>query len=181
MQTPSHWVITAAIGKRWPQVWGLRGAALWGSLAPDIPLYLLTFGGILYYHVFLGWSLPDTRRHLFRYLFFEDPGWIIAHHTLHSPVSLVLLLVLTWRLQERFPKLCAWLFTFLISCGLHTLIDIPVHAEDGPLLLFPFEWTIRFHSPISYWDPRYYGDQFAWFEGGLVLGLVGYLLFGRRR
>ncbi|MEZ4675136.1 MAG: hypothetical protein R2932_12925 [Caldilineaceae bacterium] len=32
----------------------------------------------------------------------------------------------------------------------HTAIDIPLHYDDGPLLLFPFDWKTRFHSPVSH-------------------------------
>ena len=178
MITSSHLIITAALGKRWPHLWPWRGAALWGSLAPDIPLYLLTLGGVVYYHLVLGWELRQTLQHLFHTLFFQHPGWIAAHNALHSPTLLGILGLITWQLRYRFAKTATWLLTFLASCGLHTLIDILVHTDDGPLLFFPFEWTIRFRSPISYWDPRYYGDEFAWFEWGLVVVLLTYLARG---
>lgn len=175
MNTPSHWIITAAVGQRWPRLWRMRQTALWGSVAPDLPLYGLTLGGMIYYHLILGWDLDQAMQYMFRELFFKNPVWITLHNGLHSPTLLGILGWLSWHHRHHLARQGSWILTFLASCGLHTLIDIPVHAEDGPLLLFPFEWTIRFRSPISYWDPRYWGHQFAWFEGGLVLILLSYL------
>lgn len=58
---------------------------------------------------------------------------------------------------------------------MHTMLDIPTHHNDGPLILFPLEWSVRFYSPVSYWDPRYFGREFALFELLLNLTLLGYL------
>jgi hypothetical protein len=62
-----------------------------------------------------------------------------------------------------------------VGCLVHTAVDIPCHVDDGPLLFFPFNWNIRYHSPVSYWDPRHYGTQFAIFELSLDLVLLLYL------
>jgi hypothetical protein len=64
---------------------------------------------------------------------------------------------------------------FSLGSLLHTLIDIPTHAGDGPLLFFPFDWQTRFNSPLSYWDPNFYGLQFMVFEILLTVGLLAYL------
>lgn len=172
MNTPSHLIITAAIQKRMRGGSILKSAVLWGSVAPDIPLYLLTLGSWIHLCWIRGWEPGLAFRYMFEIQFFRDPVWIVSHNVLHSPTVLGLGLGLIWRLRHRIPKVAAWLFWFLMACLLHTLIDIPVHVDDGPLLFFPFEWTIRFRSAISYWDPRYYGVQFAIVELGLNLILV---------
>lgn len=41
--------------------------------------------------------------------------------------------------------------------------------------LFPFEWSVRFQSPVSYWDPRFFGREFTVFELLLDLVLLLYL------
>lgn len=64
---------------------------------------------------------------------------------------------------------------FSLGSLLHTLIDIPTHAGDDPLLFFPFDWQLRFNSPLSYWDPNYFGIQFIVFEILLNVGLLAYL------
>jgi membrane-bound metal-dependent hydrolase YbcI (DUF457 family) len=88
---------------------------------------------------------------------------------------LLLMLAVLWHVRQPQRPRLRWLFWFSASCLLHSLIDIPTHENDGPLLLFPFEWSIRFASPISYWDPNAYGREFALFELTLDIILLGYL------
>jgi hypothetical protein len=65
------------------------------------------------------------------------------------------------------------------ACLLHSIVDIVTHVNDGLLLLFPLNWTLRFQSSISYWDARHYGSQFQQFEIALDGLLMIYLLSGR--
>ena len=65
---------------------------------------------------------------------------------------------------------------FAIGCGFHTLLDIFTHVNDGPVLLYPFNWRYRYRAPVSYWDPRHGGRTFAMFELALDIGLVIYLI-----
>ena len=64
---------------------------------------------------------------------------------------------------------------------LHTLIDIPIHYDDGPLLLFPLNWDLRFMSPVSYWDPNRYGIPFTIFEHSLDIVLLVFLIYTSRK
>ncbi|MDH3604027.1 MAG: zinc dependent phospholipase C family protein [Candidatus Tectomicrobia bacterium] len=174
MNTPSHWLMTAGLRKylQWP----LPGAAvLWGSIAPDIPLYMLSFGGMFYYRTLLGWSDTQTFHHLFDDLYFHHPFWIASHNLLHSPTLLLLGLIVLWRWRHSASQVVSWLMWFLLACLLHSVVDILTHVDDGPVLFFPFEWTIRFQSPVSYWDSNHYGTQFSRFEVALDLLLVFYL------
>lgn len=75
----------------------------------------------------------------------------------------------------------AWYFWLGCAAMLHTLCDIPLHTTDGPLLLFPLNWDWRFASPVSYWDPRYYGKQWSILEHALDLILLSYwAIYGLR-
>lgn len=175
MNTPTHFLITAAIRKAAPG-WNIPRGAVWlGSVAPDIPLYLLSIGGLLYYRYALGWELRDAARHIFDTLYFEDPVWISLHNVLHSPLSLALLLVAAEQLGKRSPAWGRWLRWFLLACLLHSAVDIVTHHDDGPVLLWPLIWEWRYRSPISYWDHRHFGTEVARFEFALVLALSGYL------
>lgn len=175
MNTPSHWLITAALDKRFRALPIAHGAFLLGSVAPDMPLYLLTLAGWIHLHLIRGWSTVDAFRYMFDIQFFRDPVWIVGHNALHAPLLLLIGGVGLWRLRRRFPGASTWGIGFVLGCLLHTAVDIPVHVDDGPLLLFPLEWTLRFRSVVSYWDPRHYGTQFFWFELALDLGLAAYL------
>jgi membrane-bound metal-dependent hydrolase YbcI (DUF457 family) len=112
-------------------------------------------------------------------LYFHNPFWIASHNLLHSPILLLLLLSLLWRSRRNIGSPSRWFFWFLLACLLHSVVDIFTHADDGPLLFFPLEWTIRFHSPISYWDSQYYGNEFRIFERVLNVVLSIYLFSPR--
>ncbi|MBW4491040.1 MAG: hypothetical protein KME12_25030 [Trichocoleus desertorum ATA4-8-CV12] len=176
MNTYSHFLMTAALDKALPRVPIVKRAFLLGSVAPDLPLWVLSIGGLVYYHFIRGWSLADTAHLLFDELYFHDPFWIAAHNTLHAPVLLVLGVAYVWLKRRHIGSRTRWLFWFLLACLFHTTVDILTHVDDGPLLFFPLNWSVRFHSAISYWDPRYYGYEFQWFEKTLDLLLLIYLL-----
>ena len=201
MQTYSHTVITAALIKparaladgrpnRWPRV--RTGALLIGSFLPDLPLILMTVAAIaldIQSGVFRqiqngppsasGGSSLTMR--LFDVYFFENP-WVIAFHNLfHSPVLLALYLLIGYGLWRRGIRGGDWFFWLAAAAMFHTLLDIPLHTDDGPLLLFPLNWRWRFHSPVSYWDPAHYGREWAAFEHLLDLGLLLYLAGRYRR
>ncbi|MGK7913851.1 MAG: metal-dependent hydrolase [Synechococcus sp.] len=162
MNTPSHFLIGAATAKfsRHPIV---TSAFLLGSIAPDLPLYVLSIGGYLYY-TGRGMTAAETLGYMFDDLFFSDPVWIALHNVLHSPLVLTVAIALLWTSRDRIGSLARWSFYFFLACLLHTAIDIPTHVHDGPLLFFPLNWNIRFRGPISYWDPDYFGREFTYFE-----------------
>jgi hypothetical protein len=137
----------------------------------------LSIGGYVYYHLIQGWEVATTFNYMFDELFFQHPLWIISHNLLHSPLLLLMGMIYLWRDRRRANSRRGWCFWFLASCLIHTSLDIFTHVDDGPLLLFPIDWQLRFQSAISYWDHRYFGRQFAWAELILDLGLLTYLLY----
>lgn len=179
MNTPSHFLITAGLENALPRVPIVKSAFLLGSVAPDLPLWLLSIGGLIYYRLILGWSAAETADLMFDQLYFQHPLWLISHNFLHAPLVLLTGLALIWPARRNIGSRARWLFWFLLACLGHSVIDILTHADDGPLLLFPLNWSVRFASPISYWDDRYYGREFQRFELGLDLGLCLYLLSPR--
>jgi hypothetical protein len=168
--------MTAALDKSLPKVPIVKKAFLLGSIAPDLPLWILSISSIGYYHFLQGWSLVDTFQLIFGKLYFHNPFWIASHNFLHSPILLLLGLSVVWRSRRNIGSRSRWFFWFLLACLFHSFVDIFTHANDGPLLFFPLEWTIRFSSPISYWDPRYHGREFRIFERVLDGVLLIYLL-----
>lgn len=178
MNTPSHLLINAALRKR--AIAGgtiaiSRGAFLLGAVLPDIPLTLLWIGSFVYGRYIqadLSITLMDER---FDQLYFTNPFWIAAHNLMHAPILLLLALFLLRRSRTLTGTRPYWWFWFAAGCLVHTMLDIPTHVTDGPLVFFPLEWSIRFQSPISYWDPRHYGREFTRFELVLDLVLLAYL------
>ncbi|MEM9940468.1 MAG: metal-dependent hydrolase [Planctomycetota bacterium] len=181
MNTPSHWLMTISVGKIGPWKQNCPKWALGlGSIAPDIPLYFLSFGGIAYFGWWLGWDMKTVERHLFANLYYHDPAWISLHNILHSPTMIGLILLLIFPLQKTFPSACRWLKFFLFACLMHSLVDVVTHFDDGPVLFFPFNWNYRFSSPVSYWDPAHHGRIFMVFEVLLDLLLAFWLIYRRQ-
>ncbi len=142
----------------------VRSAVLIGSIAPDIPFYLLTLGSFLYFQNVMEWPLDESARYIFGTLYFEDPVWIAGHNLLHSPVSLLFGLAVAGSLRSRWSPFSRWMHWFLMACLLHSLVDIVTHHDDGPVLFWPLNWNFRLYSPISYWDHAHFGSQVGTFE-----------------
>ena len=203
MQTYSHLILTAVLNRKLKEQAKINPnaparptsdgkglpplqstALLIGSFAPDMPLILLTLVFILS-DMWAGNKMgPDPEAgssnvgYLFSYLFFHNRWVLTLHNLFHGPLMILFYIVagyLAWRLGRGWGPSLFW---FAFSCGLHTLIDIPLHTDDGPLIFFPFYWETRFHSPLSYWDPQHYGNYWSIFEHLLILGMLIYLMVG---
>lgn len=177
MNTPTHFLITAAARKALPSFAMPRSAVWIGSVAPDIPLYLLFGIGLFWFRTVRGMEFEAIWGYMWspEGLYFNDPWWKAAHNFFHAPpIALAGMIVGRWTLRYGF-RAGHWIFWFFAACGLHSAIDILTHNDDGPLLLWPIDWELRFSSPISYWDPDHYGLMVSAFEGILDLLLIGYL------
>lgn len=183
MNTPTHmlinWTVAGPIARRIGKTRFPASAVLLGSVAPDLPLYGLVFGGVVWFGWYQQWPADQVAQHMFSTLFYEDPIWISLHNCLHSPTLLLILLGLVWWRVGRQQMADRWITWFLGSCLLHTLVDIPVHHDDGPLIFWPINWSYRYSSPLSYWDPKHYGIPVSIFEGLLALLLAVRLLIRR--
>ena len=129
---------------------------------------------------FLDW--PETPMiYMHMTLYFTDPLWIAAHNFFHAPFILLVIGLIGYLAQRRSQTWGRYLLWFALGAGLHTLIDIFTHANDGPVILFPFNWVWRFNSPVSYWDPAHYGLIFAPLEHILDVILIFFLVRDWRR
>lgn len=187
MQTYSHFLITAALNKTYKDKSPVEvdsRALLIGSFAPDVPLFILTIGFFLQRALSGDASNPELFGQAYDNLYFNNPVWIIGHSLLHSPLMVTFYLIIGYWFGIRGKQTWALsFFWFAVGCGFHTLIDIPTHHNDGPLLFFPFDWQTRFNSSISYWHPDYGGRIFFPIEHLANLGIIAYLVmpFIRRR
>ena len=191
MQTYSHFILTAVLRQpvkartdRLPHRWPVMrtGAILLGSIIPDLPLTLVAiftiardqwigaFDQLDFDSFEPGMPIPpewldiSLTLRLFEVWFFENPWMITFHNLFHSPLLVAIYIGVAYGLWQWKVNGAGWFFWLSCAAMLHTLIDIPLHTTDGPLLLFPLNWTWRFQSPISYWDPRYYGTEWSYFE-----------------
>jgi hypothetical protein len=180
MQTYTHWLLTAVLQSRLQNkvVPMQKDALLAGSIAPDLPLGVMTIGYLLDRRYLRPHLLDKTRcSPAFNNLYFNNPWWIAACNSLHAPLPIFLLLV--WGFLRRRTAWGQRLFWFAAGCGLHTAVDIPTHVDDGPVLFFPLNWRYRLRAPVSYWDERHGGRLFRRLEHLLDLALMVVLL--RRR
>lgn len=152
-----------------------------GAWAPDLALTTLTLGGLIWFQNVHGWTANQTAQHMFKQLFYNDPIWIFLHNFLHSPLMVAILAAANGLFLRPWPGLQRWLKYFLIACFFHDLVDVVTHYDDGPLALFPLNWSWRFASPISYWDPQHGGRQFAVFEIVLDVVLAIYVVWPNRK
>ena len=172
MNTPSHWLIHAAIAKRARNSKLVRSAFLWGAVAPDIPLTLLSIISPLYFRS-QGMPFSETMPYIFDTLYFKNPWWILAHHVLHAPILLGVYALVFYLFRQN--RVAYWLLWFVTGCTLHTFVDIATHYNDGPLVFFPLNWTYRVYS-ISYWDRAHGGAWFMWLELALNIFLIIYVV-----
>jgi membrane-bound metal-dependent hydrolase YbcI (DUF457 family) len=179
MQTYSHFLLTAVLQKATiPNDPEAASGLLAGSVAPDIPLALLSVGYVVDRR-YIRRLLPDKTRcsPTYNQLYFNNPWWIAAHNSLHAPLPLFGLALLGYWLRRQ--KLGRALIWFAIGCGLHTAVDIFTHVDDGPALLFPLNWHYRFKAPVSYWDPAHGGRTFRLIEHLLDVVMIFYLILQR--
>lgn len=168
LRTFSHLIVTAAVGSRV----GLGRSSLLafaiGSALPDVPLLVLT--GVTM-ATKPSWAEGMAQMHL---AYESNLVWIGLHNAPHSLVVLggVTLLI---ALLEKLPLKQVLLWA-LAGAALHALSDIFTHAGDGPMFLYPLS-SLRFQSPVSYWDPKYYGHIFSIFEYLLDVVLALYLSY----
>jgi len=164
VHTYSHLLWTVA-GGRWiaARTRGRTAALLAGSVAPDLPLLVLTL---------MFWSArPDVGPGTdvlfgaaYDTLFFHHPVWVVSHNVLHAPLVLASLAGIGWAARRAGKNWGAGLVWFAVGCAAHSALDIAVHRDDGPLLLFPFDWETRFTSPVSYWQAEYHARWVAGIE-----------------
>lgn len=112
-------------------------------------------------------------------LYFHEPWLIALHNTLHAPLMAGALVVMGWAWWR-----CGGAGRVLAFGGgalSHSLIDLATHHDDGPLVLFPFDWALRFESPLSHWDVSHYALWVTAVEGFIVGVAVALWLAGRVR
>ncbi|HSG95595.1 MAG TPA: hypothetical protein VLA28_08740 [Afifellaceae bacterium] len=63
------------------------------------------------------------------------------------------------------------ILAFSVAAMVHVATDFPLHVFDGHPTFWPFSGWV-FQSPVSYWDPRYFGDYVSFIELALAAGLI---------
>lgn len=146
-------------------------AALFGALLPDASLFVMYFiakaQGVADSVIWKDWYYSHTWQQIGAVSnsipLFAGIGAIA--YTLHTYIVV---------LAVRMAKISALLIIACLAALLHCFTDLPLHHDDGHPHFWPFsDWI--FSSPVSYWDPSHYGNQWSIIELILALVLIVYL------
>jgi hypothetical protein len=158
MNTPSHLILNLAVLRR-PVAPVMTWPILIGGLIPDAALF-----------VFYAWAraqgLPEQT--IWSEAYYSQPWQDIF--AVGNSIPLGLLGVALGYYLKRY-----WLGFVGASMVLHHLADLPLHHDDAHRHFWPLS-SVRFISPVSYWDADHFGRLGATLELGLVLVATAYLL-----
>lgn len=179
MKSPTHFLIghCCARALRWQG----RDARLLvlGACLPDLPI-ILCWPAIGLYTAMTGGAFDMARfRSIADGLYFSDSLLSGLHNLMHSPVSLCFLLLVAGIV---FPSNAVWrraIVIVLAGALSHSLVDIVSHVEDGPLVLWPLENSIRIRGPVSHWNPAHGGIWVTAIETGGVVAFAAWQAFRR--
>lgn len=150
MNTPAHVIFSLALLGRTRAVRYVLAITA-GALIPDLLI-------ILFYGLEKIRGIPE--RVIWQDHYY-DPFW----QGLFDVANSIPLIAIALGISFHFRKTV--LSMVLASMLIHCFLDFPVHHDDGHRHFYPFS-DFRFASPLSYWDPRYYGN---------IVGIVEIILF----
>lgn len=165
MNTQTHLLLASALFSRPGRDNRLRNTAVvTGALLPDAVIFVM-----------FAWSklIGAPESEVWSTWYFNPP-WLTAIDWMNSIPLFGVILLVGWVLPEQpraYNRLSAVLMLFALAAITHLLGDLPLHVDDGHAHFVPLtDW--RFVSPLSYWDPRYYGNIISLLELGLGLVLI---------
>jgi len=161
MITPSHMIYSWALAKATdPKPNKLRTLVIVaGGLVPDLPAYAFFF-----VHTIL---LGTSQQLMWDVLYF-DSAWSPFITLSHSLLLWPLLLLVATLAKQTLLRL------FAVSALLHVSLDFLVHHDDAYRHFWPLsDW--KFMSPVSYWDPMYYGNWINTIDSIVVIALLAWL------
>tara|TARA_B100000745_G_scaffold199280_1_gene131432 strand:+ start:803 stop:1390 length:588 start_codon:yes stop_codon:yes gene_type:complete len=133
--------------------------ALIGGILPDIAIYFF----FSYYKLIM--SAPTNL--IWSELYFSS-AWTPIFTLAHSFILWLVLLIVSRLYKKR------WLFWLSIGAFTHSVTDFFVHNTDAYAHFWPF-FNWKFFSPLSYWDPNYYGEFVSRLDSFFVLLLLLFL------
>jgi len=180
MKSPSHALIGLACGKMIGLDRKMTRYVIAGATAPDVPLALV-WSWVAAGVTLRSGSINQTEiQQAFDPIYFGF-GWTSAlHNVLHSPLSLLGLLLLAQAARAFSPDLASRLWVFLMGAATHSLVDIATHIQDGPLVLWPINYSLRLEGFVSHWDPMHGGLWMTGLESGAGIFVAAYIILERR-
>jgi len=164
MNTPAHLAASLLLWRK-EAGWGAASAIACGAILPDAPM----FGFYLYQKI-----IGSSEREIWSTHYFAE-NWQAFFDAFNSiPIFIVLMAVFYF--ASRYRTGFRWGMLLAASALLHVACDLPLHNDDAHRHFWPLtDW--RYRSPVSYWDPKFYGIQFMLREilfAVLASGLVAW-------
>lgn len=130
-----------------------------GSFLPDVPIYTFFF-----IHTVL---LGTSQQQMWDVLYFAS-AWVPVFTLSHSLLLWPGLILIGQVTRQK-------LVMYVGSAGtLHVCLDFLVHNDDAYAHFWPLtDW--KFISPVSYWDPNYYGSIVSAVDTVVILSLLTWL------
>ncbi|MCP4183742.1 MAG: hypothetical protein GY761_10550 [Hyphomicrobiales bacterium] len=185
MFTQTHLLLNSAIlTKR--HAFSRNCSVVAGALFPDSDVWLMflveraknTPGCEIFHYRYLQepWiSLQAAFNSFLVYVTLFAVGYLFSRTTALRPLSRTGLL--NTRASDGLIRAGVLMMLFSGSALLHISIDFLLHNEDARRQFWPVSnWIFR--SPLSYWDPNYFGNYFAVFE--ILLGVSLTIILWRR-
>lgn len=177
MESYSHAFFTWALAKHGLKAGRPAGiAAAVGAVLPDVPAVVATAYYVGPRFLSEGWAAMYAEG-VIEDIYFTGPFGATGT-ALHSAVPVAVLLILYRLLKLRRRDARRILLWFLLGWLGHTIADFLTHADDTRALFWPvsgWEWS----SPVSYWNPEYYGREFFLVQHTLI-ALISVLLLVKR-
>lgn len=171
MNTQTHLLLATALFARPGRENRLRNAAvITGALLPDAVIFAM-----------FAWSklIGAPESEVWSDWYFNPP-WLTVIDWMNSLPLFAAIALLGWLLRRGGPgleRVSTAILLFALAAITHLLGDLPLHVDDGHAHFVPFsQW--RFASPVSYWDPRHYGNIVSMLE--LALGMALIVILWRR-
>ena len=161
MITPSHTIYSWAVAKATKQAPDMRRTLVFvaGGVVPDLPVYVFFL-----VHTFLIGSAQSDMWNMYYF----DSAWTPFITLSHSLILWPLLLLFAILMKRTLTKY------FAISALLHVSLDFFVHHDDAYRHFWPLtDW--KFMSPLSYYDPQYFGNWVSGIDTVLIIGLLAWL------
>ena len=156
MDTAAHVVLNLVVQAR-PSQSRVFILIITGAMLPDLPIFI--------FYAWESWIVGSSESAIWSTRYFL-PGWQNFIDVFNSIP--IILLLLTASVLFRFKPGTI----VLIGMLLHVLFDIPLHNDDAHRHFYPIsDW--KFFSPVSYWDPRFYGELVHMVQIiGVAIGLI---------
>ncbi len=170
MMTTTHILIGAALSSR-PRFKPYQIVLAWlGGFAPDLSIFIMV-GYSRFVEIGEAglWRYPDG-------LYWQQPWQFFSAVSNSFPmwITICLLAYFAFAKIASLRTLGLGVLIFSTAALAHISVDFFTHARDAHVQFWPFsDW--RFNSPISYYDPEFYGKIVATLEIFLGLGLISYL------